>query len=61
MNNVVYLKDWLVAHADVSDCERALHLSDDMLAEAVSDSEDVLDALNKLINQYLSENVKESK
>lgn len=58
MNNVVYLKDWLVRHADVSDCGRALQLSDEIL-EAVSQCDDVLDAAETLF-KILSENIKES-
>jgi hypothetical protein len=48
MSNVIYLKDWLIRHADVRDCERVLSFSDEQLESAIAECEDVLEAADVL-------------
>jgi predicted DNA-binding protein len=50
MSNVTHIKDWLARHADVSDCERALSLSDESIEAAIRDCDDILLAADVLFN-----------
>jgi hypothetical protein len=50
MSNVIYLKDWLIRHADVRDCEKVLDFSDEQLESAIAECDDVLEAADVLFS-----------
>jgi hypothetical protein len=49
MNNVIHIKDWLLKHVDVRDCENILNnLSDVQIEVSIEHCDDMYDAIDSL-------------